>query len=106
MSQKFAINVTAEAHRDLQEIDDYIFLSSPQNASLVATRIWAEIDSLGTFPRRANIFEANEDPDEIVHSLSASSFIIYYRVIESTSTVEVLTIRRGARDRPRRFFPK
>jgi plasmid stabilization system protein ParE len=106
MPQKFAINVTAEAHRDLQEIADYIFMSSPQNANLVSARIWAEIDSLDTFPRRANIFEANENPDEIVHSLPASSFIIYYRVIDSASAVEVLTIRRGARDRPRRFFPE
>ena len=104
MSPKFAINVTAEAHRDVLEITDYIFLSSPQNANLISARIWAEIDSLDTFPRRANIFETNKNPDEIVHSLPVSSFIIYYRVIESISTVEVLTVRRGARDRPRRFF--
>jgi plasmid stabilization system protein ParE len=106
MPRNFTIRVTAEAHRDLEVIDDYIFLSSPHNAELVSARIWAEIDSLDTFPRRAKVFEGSKNPDEIIHSLPISSFIIYYRVIESSSIVEVLTIRRGARDRPRRFFPR
>jgi plasmid stabilization system protein ParE len=31
-------------------------------------------------------------------------YVVYYRIIEFTALVEILSVRHGARDRPARFF--
>jgi plasmid stabilization system protein ParE len=62
------------------------------------------IQSLATFPYRFGVYETNRDPDRTVRKTSIHSFVIYYRVVEAEKIVEVVCIRRGARDRLPRFF--
>jgi plasmid stabilization system protein ParE len=100
----YKIIVSGKAERDLFEIENYIFADSPQNAVAVVERIRSAIRSLDSFPTRFKKFEINKDPAKIVYSMSVAPFAVYYRVIEPSLTVEVIDIRRGARDHPPRFF--
>jgi plasmid stabilization system protein ParE len=102
--QNYAVNVVEMAEGDLDEIDEYIFSDSPQNARAVKEELRTAIRSLSIFPQRFKVFEANRNPDEVVRSMPVTSCVVFYRIIESASIVEVLTVRRGTRDRPARFF--
>jgi len=101
---KFVVKLTAEAKTDLEEIDTYISAQSPKNAQLVKSRIASAVDSLELFPGRFNVHEKNIDPSKVVYLMTVRPFLVYYRVLELDRFVEVLTVRRGARDHPPRFF--
>ena len=104
MTVKYNLRIVDDAQRDILEIDDYISAQSPQNAQSVIAEIGSTIRSLDNYPTRFKVFERNADPDKVVHSTTVLGFVVYYRVIESEALVEVLTVRRGARDHPARFF--
>jgi plasmid stabilization system protein ParE len=98
------VKTSARAERDLIEIYEFIFLDSPQNAEAVRSRLESEIDSLATFPHRYKIFEPNTISSKVVRSMPVPPFAVYYLVEDGNLSVDILTIRRGTRDRPRRFF--
>jgi toxin ParE1/3/4 len=104
LPEPFLVKIVEEAERNLTDISDYIFASSPQNAKKVKEEIRTAIRSLDILPHRFKVYEANPDPSKVVHSVPLPPFIIYYRIIESIGVVEVLSVRHGARDRPPRFF--
>jgi plasmid stabilization system protein ParE len=102
--QKYKVIVSDDAGQNLAEIDDFIFANSPQNAKAVSAELDAAIDGLEIFPYRFKIHETNADPAKIVRSMPVPPFVVFYRIIESVMTVEIITVRHGARDRPPKFF--
>lgn len=103
MAARCRINITDEASIDLRQIYDYIQENSPQNAAMVAERILHAIDQLYEMPSRFKVVGKSRRTGSSVHAVVVNPFIVYYRVEESRNTVFVLTIRHGARRRPRRF---
>ncbi|HSI36203.1 MAG: type II toxin-antitoxin system RelE/ParE family toxin [Phycisphaerae bacterium] len=90
-----------EASADILAAYRYIAGRSPQNAELVAERLFAAIDSLEFLPRRSKVHRSHIDPNRVVRSTPVRPYIIYYRVREADAVVEILTVRHGARgDRP------
>lgn len=91
------------ASRDLLGICSHVEKHSPQNASGVAQVLLDAIDSLEIFPLRYKVHEHRKDPAKTVHSMPVPPFIVYYRVIERLSVVEILTILHGHRKQPGRI---
>ncbi|HEY2588705.1 MAG TPA: type II toxin-antitoxin system RelE/ParE family toxin [Tepidisphaeraceae bacterium] len=103
MPTLYRVIVLPEAFADLDRIIDYIKRDSPQNAMLVVERLQKAIESLDELPHRHKIHRWDRRPERVIRSVPVSSYIIYYRVIDTPPTVRVLTIRHGARRPPRRF---
>jgi len=103
MAGQYRVIMLPEASTDLTGIFDYIERESPQNATAVARKLVDAIDSLERFPHRCRVHVSNRNPERVVRSMPVSPFVVYYRVIERNTAVEILTIRHGARRQPRRF---
>jgi plasmid stabilization system protein ParE len=103
MAPTYRIVILPEAGSDVSAIHDFITKDSPQNAIAVARRLIASIDSLRQSPQRCKIHVPSRIAERVVRAMSDPPFIIYYRILESESVVEVLTIRHGARRQPQRF---
>src|SRR4051794_11162039 len=95
MHDCYRVIILPEASHDLRRIFSYIEGESPQNAVTVIQRLMDEIDSLDLFPHRYEVHKSNRNPERIVRSMAAPPYIIYYRVLESSKAIEVITIRHG-----------
>jgi len=103
MPARYHTIILPQAASDLTEICTRIEQDSPQNAALVAQRLLDAIDSLELLPHRYKVHEHRTDPTKRVHSMPVSSFIIYYRIDDASTTVRVLHVRHGVRRQPRHF---
>src|SRR5579863_8462370 len=103
MPERFHVIISMRTAREMTEICSWIERTSPQNASLVAQRLLAVIDSLDLFPHRYKGHEHRQDPAKTVRSMPVPPFIVYYRVDDVRRTVRVLSVRHGARRQPKRF---
>jgi len=66
-------------------------------------RILASIDLLKVFPHRYAIEFSYRGLPKQVRSLPVQPYVVYFRVLDRERVVRILTIRHGARRRPRRF---
>lgn len=103
MPDSYRVKILPEAYTDFEGIVAYIDQDSPQNAVTVAQKLMAGIDSLTESPHRCKVHRASRDPAHVVHAMSIPPFIVYYRVDERRTLVEILAIRHGARRQPTRF---
>jgi plasmid stabilization system protein ParE len=101
--KRYRVEVEREATSDILNIFRYISEKSPANAAIVSERIWDEIKSLAVLPRRYEVHRSSRRPERVVRSMSLPPFIIYYRIPDQQSVVQVLTVRHGARRQPRSF---
>jgi len=103
MPDLYEVRITGEAGSDLESIHHYISLDSPQNADAVVVRLLKAIDSLERMPHRYKMYRRGSRPGRIVRSMPWPPFVVYYEVREDDGVVRVLTVRHGARRRPRSF---
>jgi plasmid stabilization system protein ParE len=104
LPRTYQVKLVESAEGDFNEISDYIFVDSPQNARKVKQELRSAVRSLSVFPQRYKVHELNVDDSKTVRAMPVPPFVVFYRIIDSVNTVEILTVRHGARDRPPRFF--
>jgi toxin ParE1/3/4 len=103
MTPYYRVILLPEVYDDINRIIDYILPNSPENAAHVADIILNAAKSLSSLPKRYAVHQHRKDPDKTTRAMPVSSFILYYRIIESHRAVKVLTVRHGARRQPRGF---
>jgi plasmid stabilization system protein ParE len=101
--QRYRVIISRRAIKDLADIHAYIKKDSPQNAMTVAARLLLEIDSLEYFPQRYAVYRGSRRLSEEVRRMPSYPFLIYYRVEEAPSSVEIVTVRHGKRLPPGDF---
>jgi plasmid stabilization system protein ParE len=99
----YRVIITPRAGADLEGIHDHIAQDSAENASKMIARILDALESLRQFPHRTIVSHQNRKIRHPVRSLPVSPYIVYFRVLDEESVVRVLTVRHGARRRPKRF---
>lgn len=103
MAERYRVTITPRAIEELMSICSYVELESPQAAAAIAQDLLDAIDSLVLFPRRFKVHERRKEAGKIVHSMPVRPFLVYYRVDDRNSLVEVLSVRHGKRLQPKRF---
>ena len=103
MPPAFRIILSPEAAADLQAIHEYISHDSPRNAARMVDRILEAVAKLEIIPHRNVIEHQSRKIRHPVRSLPVRPYVVYFRVLEEEHVVRVLTIRHGARRRPKRF---
>lgn len=103
MPSAYRAILAPEASADLAALHARIERDSPDNAAKVVGGILAAIESLKAFPHRTVLPRQSRKVEHPVRSLPVKPYVIYFRVIDEEQVVRVLTIRHGARRRPRRF---
>jgi plasmid stabilization system protein ParE len=101
MPATYRVILSPEAAADLQSLYDYISLDSPQNAARMVGRLLDAIGSLETFPHRNVARHQSRKIRHPVHSLPVKPYVIYFRVLDDRQAVIILSVRHGARRRPR-----
>jgi len=101
MRELYEVRITGEAGSDLEAIHKYISADSPQNADGVVNRILNAIDSLERLPHRYRVYRRGSHRGRTIRSLPVSPFVVYYEIRDDEGVVRVLTVRHGARRRPR-----
>jgi len=102
MTPRYKVILMPEALSDLERIGDFIAETSVQNAVNQLRRICKSIEPLELFPQQYRVYQSKRRKSEI-RVMSQRPWLIYYRIIEETKTVRVLTIRHGAQRQPKRF---
>jgi toxin ParE1/3/4 len=95
------ILIQPRAMADLAEIHSYISNDSTENAKRFIARLITSVDSLAEFPLRYPVYQGHHQPSEAVRRMPVKNYLVYYRV--KNNTVDIITIRHGARRQPRRF---
>lgn len=103
MPAAYHVILSPEAAADLQALYEYISKDSPDNAAKMVGRILDAIESLETFPHRNVVERQSKKIKQPVRSLLVKPYIIYFRVLDEQVAVTVLSVRHGARRRPKRF---
>jgi toxin ParE1/3/4 len=103
MAAIYRIIITIRAAVELEEIHQYISRNSPENASRVATKIIAAIDSLNQLPHRYPVHQGRRQPSQTVRRMPVRPYLIYYRIDDRRMAVTIISVRHGARKQPRKF---
>jgi toxin ParE1/3/4 len=103
MTPAFKIILSPEAATDLQAIYEYIAQDSPRNAANLVGKLLDAIESLNTFPHRTVAQHEGRGLLQPVRSLPVRPYIVYFRVEEAQQAVRILSVRHGARRKPKRF---
>jgi plasmid stabilization system protein ParE len=103
MAGPYGVRTTGKASSNLDEIFAHVARESPQNATAVLQQLLDAIFSLKMLPHRYKVYRRAKDALGAVHSMPVPPYVIYYRVIERTRVVRVLTVMHGRQRRPRSF---
>jgi plasmid stabilization system protein ParE len=103
MPLKYSITISPRAIADLNIIHAHVSISSPQSATSLIQDLFRAIDRLNELPHPHAIQSGRRKPSQTVRRVPVHRFVIYFRIDEATQTVNVLTVRHGSRQRPRRF---
>ena len=103
MGDAYRLIIAPEASADLTMIHAYISQDSPGNAAKVVGRILRGIETLKVFPHRTVLEHQSRKIRFPVRSVPVRPYVIFFRVLDDEQVVRILTIRHGARRRPRRF---
>jgi plasmid stabilization system protein ParE len=103
MQPHYDVRITKTASSDLVEIHQFIEQDSPQNAAEMIGRLFESIDALELLPYRYKVHQLSKQPDRVIRSMPVPPYVVYYRVLEGAGVVRILTVRHGARRKPRRF---
>jgi toxin ParE1/3/4 len=106
MDDTYRVIIAPEASTDLATLHAFISLDSPDNAAEMVSRILDAIDTLKILPHRTVAERRSRKIDHAVRSLPVKPYMVCFRVIDEEKVVRILTIRHGARRRPRRFDRK
>jgi plasmid stabilization system protein ParE len=103
MDHSYRVRLTPESIADLDAIHAYFSQDSQDVASKIIEKLLSNIDSLKQFPHRTIYLRKDRRMSRLVRTLPVPPYVIYIRVTDESAIVEILTIRHGARRRPRRF---
>jgi plasmid stabilization system protein ParE len=102
MVETYRVIVSPRAFDDLDRIFDYIKSNSPQNARKMLDRLWMAMQSLSAFPSRYKVYRRAHGPyRRTVRAIPVRPFVIYYCIAANSQSVEMLTVRHGARRKPK-----
>jgi plasmid stabilization system protein ParE len=95
MPARFRVILSVRAAADLHSLHDHIQKDSPQNATAFTAELVKAIDSLERLPLRYPVYSGRRAPAQ-VRRMPVPPYLIYYRVSEPNSAVEIITVRHGA----------
>ena len=99
MSDKYYVEVTSDARRELRGIYDYIAKSSPQNASSMVVRLLDAMQGLELLPHRFDVPRTRYSRGRSIR-VPEWPYIIRYQIDERRKMVFVMHVRHGARRKP------
>jgi plasmid stabilization system protein ParE len=102
MDEPYRIIIAPEAAGDLAAIHNYIAQDSSVHAAKTVQRILDAIATLRLFPHRT-VYQRGSSSSNIIRTLPVGPYIIFFRAHDNQQIIRILTIRHGARRRPRRF---
>jgi len=94
----FKINWTQRASRDLAAIAVHIAAERSDAAVREAGNILRKVDLLARFPEMGPIYRRT--PQAEFRSVVSGNYRIVYRIRLEEPTVDIVTVRHGARDEP------
>ena len=103
MADEYQLIISPEAMADMEAIRAFIALDSTEHARRMIERILVSIELLKTVPHRYVLETRDKRLRFPVRSLPVRPYVVFFRVVEKDRVVRILTIRHGARRRPRRF---
>jgi plasmid stabilization system protein ParE len=101
MPEPYRVSISPEASADLQALHGFIAQDSPDSAARMVERILSAIGTLSSFPHRTVIQYVGRRLKQPVRSVAVKPYVIYFRAYDDDGVIRILTIRHGARRRPR-----
>ncbi len=95
--KRYRVIVTPEAEASIRESFLYILARSSLNAERWICRLYAEIDTLETFPERCAFAREREYLDDDLRQLLFKSHRVVFSVDKASSTVYVHEVRHAKR---------
>jgi plasmid stabilization system protein ParE len=102
-SGPYHVSISSDAWTDVFAIHDYIAKHSRQNAWRMVERILDTMQSLASAPQRKIRAHGHATLRSPVRSVPVGEYLVFFRVIEDTRTVQVMAVRHGGRLIPRRL---
>lgn len=102
-SGEYRIVQSPEAGRNLAPIVGYLAEVAPDAAGRTFVAISDAIELLARLPRRHRVYRAAATPSRVVHVVACGRYMIYHRVDDRQTSVQVAMVRHGARRPPTRF---
>ncbi len=93
----YEVRISPTAQRDLRDIYDYVHQDSPQNASDLIDRLFADIAGLSILPHRYRPPRAPELQRRDIRCMPVFNYLVYYRIDDETRNVRVVSVQHGAR---------
>jgi plasmid stabilization system protein ParE len=90
---------TDTARDDLRDLVGYIAQDSPKAAARIGGEIGDGVQMLASQPFLGSVYRRSRGRE--IRETVCRKYRIFYRVLEKPMTVEILTIRHGARREPR-----
>ncbi|MBC7785104.1 MAG: type II toxin-antitoxin system RelE/ParE family toxin [Burkholderiales bacterium] len=97
----YRVIISPAAAHEIEAIHAWIAQDSPQNARQMVAKIFAAIDGLQVLPHRNVVRHLSPRLRNAVRSLPVRPYVMYFRIAEDDRIVYVLTLRHGARRKPR-----
>lgn len=94
----FAVIWTERAAKDLAQLVARIALDKPKAADKFRIAVLTTVERIGLLPQLGGIYE--QSPELGVREFTFPPYRIFYRVIDTNRTVEILTIWHGSRMEP------
>lgn len=93
----YRLRFTQRALNDLAEIIGYIAEDDSESASRFASTLLDHVELLARFPRMGEIIRERSRVRRLIHS----PILVYYRIDEDATIVDVLHFRHGSRKPPK-----
>lgn len=87
----------------MDRISRYISERSEKNAPRFIEELVTAIDSLEFFPHRYNVVMPSRRRGRGVRMMVVWPYLVYFRVFDEDKVVRIVSVRHGARRRPRRL---
>jgi plasmid stabilization system protein ParE len=100
MPDRYEVEITTDARRDLRSIYNVIAKRSPRIASKMIGRLLDACATLDLAPHRHAVPRNRYSRGRNVRAMPLWPYIIRYRIDESHRTVFVMHVRHGARRKP------
>jgi plasmid stabilization system protein ParE len=101
VAAKYLVILSSEARDDLDAITAYIGRESSTNAAGFIDRLRTAAMSLDEFPHRFRVRKHRRREGVAIRAMPFWPYLIYYRIVEESGIVRVLTVRHGARRTPK-----
>lgn len=100
MENRYRVNITPQALRQMQEIKRYIKLTlqAPKSAQKWQKQIKEEIEALSSMPTRFPLIEEEPWHDRGIHKMVVKNHLVYFWIDDGNFRVWVIAVIYGRRD--------